>query len=95
MLSKSRGQVLRIAAIQHVLFTLDSDELCGNTVTDAAIKAAINFVQVTCQQAAYIGGQGKIEDELHKCEAGMCATIILYMFIESQYNFEQLANSLV
>ena len=44
MLSKSWGQVVCLAAIQHVLFALDSDEPCGNTVTDAAIKAAINFI---------------------------------------------------
>ena len=47
MLSKSRGQVLRLAAVFNILFTLDNDHPTDD-VSDKAVKAAINFVKVTC-----------------------------------------------
>lgn len=58
MLSKSRGQVLRLAAILHVLFSLGSDEPTDDIVSEDAVKAAIDFVNMACQQAAYIAGRG-------------------------------------
>lgn len=80
MLSKSKGQVLRVAAILHVLFYLgkdgeDEDDLhedkgekdgvdaiyrdAGNIdseISEKALKAAINFVSLCCQQTAFIAG---------------------------------------
>ena len=52
MLSKSRGQVLHLAAVLHMLFTLGTNQLTDDIVSEAAVKAAINYVQVVCQQAA-------------------------------------------
>lgn len=62
MLSKSRGQVLRLAPILHLLFSIDSEseqsqfnleseelEQLQSDVTEVsevAIKAAINFVKL-------------------------------------------------
>ena len=75
MLSKSHGHVLRVAAVLHVLlsfFTSDPD--CTNeapsddkdVIGEPAVKAAIDFVQLSCQQTASIAGQGLLEEEIHK-----------------------------
>ena len=65
MLSKSRGQVLRLATVLHVLFSLDEEAISDN-VTEFAVKAAVNVVQTACQQTAYIAGRGTIQEELVK-----------------------------
>ena len=36
------------------------------TITEDALKAAINFVQVCCQHTAYITGRQTIENEIKK-----------------------------
>ena len=69
MLSKSKGQVLRVAASLHVLFQLEADEEHGDDfvitvendteITEGAIKASINFVTMCCQQTAFIAGRGE------------------------------------
>ena len=48
MLSKSRGQVLHLSAVIHVLFSLGSDEPLDDIVSEDAVKAAINFVHTAC-----------------------------------------------
>ena len=63
MISKSLGQVLRVSGVMHILFSLEEDHM-DNTVTVAAIDAAIHFVEVCCQQTAYIAGRGELEKEL-------------------------------
>ena len=60
MISKSLGQVLRASGVMHILFNLDKEQV-DNTVTVAAIDAAIHFVEVCCQQTAYIAGRGELE----------------------------------
>ena len=71
MLSKSKGQVLRVSAAIHVLINDRTDEEGGiivspvpNEIADEAIIAAKNFVRTCCQHASYIGGKGLIEDEV-------------------------------
>ena len=68
MLSKSKGQILRVAASFHILFQLpngvhdvdDADHTlngeCDDNaiIADSAIIAAIAFVTLCCQQTAYI-----------------------------------------
>ena len=67
MLSKSRGQVLRVAAVLHTLFSIENDDYeVDNEVSERAIKAAVNFVRTGCQQAAYIAGRGSMEEEIEK-----------------------------
>ena len=63
MISKSMGQILLVSAVMHVLFNLGDKEL-DSTISPAAIEAAINFVEVCCQQAAYIAGRGELDKEL-------------------------------
>ena len=72
MFSKSRGQVLRLAAVLHVLFTLGSDQPTDDVVSEAAVVAAINFIQVVCQQTAFIAGRGSLEEEIQRFRSGMC-----------------------
>ena len=50
MLSKSHGHVLRLAKAFHVLFHLGKDGKISDTVYEDAVKAAVNFVNTSCQQ---------------------------------------------
>ena len=87
MLSKAKGQVLRVAAALHVLFsdTVGEDgkiivSEVVQTIKAEAIVAAKNFVDISCQHAAYIAGRGDIEDEIENISsAGTC--IYLYVYI--------------
>ena len=70
MISKSLGQVLRVPGVMHILFSLDKEDV-DNTVTVAAIDAAIHFVEVRCQQTAYIAGRGELEKGLSMLMEGI------------------------
>ena len=63
MISKSMGQILRVSAVMHALSKLE-DERLGNIISTAAITVAIHFVEVCCQQAAYMAGRGELDEEL-------------------------------
>lgn len=79
MLSKSRGQVLRVATILHVLFNIDTEgEPLSSEISETAVKAAVNFIQTACQQTAYIAGKGLIEDEVHQYKTGTVCCIHKY-----------------
>ena len=52
MLSKSRGHILQVAAIMHVLFNWENPQSIPSTISVAAIKAADSFVGV-CVQHVY------------------------------------------
>ena len=58
------GQTLHVAASMHILFHVGSDEPLSFTITSDALQAAIDFVEVCIQQTAYIGGRGKIDDDI-------------------------------
>ena len=71
MLSKAKWQVLRVAAVLHVLFSDGVGEDGKIIVLDVekiiqtkAIIVAKNFVDICCQHAAYVAGRGDIEDEI-------------------------------
>ena len=71
MLSKSRGHVLRLATVMHFLFHIDDlDKELEAEVSDSAIRAAVNFIEVSSQQTAFIAGRSIISDELAKFQAG-------------------------
>ena len=77
MLSKAKGQVLRIAAVLHVLFCDLVNTQGGITVSDVpetisetAIIAAQKYVDTCCQHAAFIAGRGKLEDEINQLTSG-------------------------
>ncbi len=74
MLSKSKGQVLRVAAALHVLFYdtrwIDDGDIAvagvPSTISTNAILAAENFVDTCCQHAAFIAGRSKMADEISR-----------------------------
>lgn len=70
MLSKSLGQTLRVSAAMHVLFHIESEGSLPSTITQEAIEAATDFVEVCCQHTAFVTGRGNIEEELRLLEAG-------------------------
>jgi len=65
MLSKSRGQVLRVAAVMNMLFSIDNEKYeVKEEVSEESIKAAINLVQSACQQTAFVAGRGVLQEEV-------------------------------
>ena len=70
MLSKSKGQVLRLSTVLHLLFHYKKEDQLLDLVSEAAIKAAIDFVQVSCQQTAIIAGKGSLDEFVKKCQSG-------------------------
>ena len=93
MLSKSKGQVLRVAVVLHVLSyikvqnddsaveTQQSDEI-ASVISESAIKAAVNFVSLCCQQTAYMTGRGNIKEEVEMLKTSM---LYLYLIYISKY----------
>ena len=71
MLSKSKGQILRVATALHVLFHVGSSDPLKNELTENVIAAAINFVGLCCQQTAYMAGRGDIKQEIQIIKASM------------------------
>lgn len=71
MLSKSKGQVLRVAACLHTLFQLGKEELVSLTITEEAVMSAIEFVRVCCQQTAFMAGRGDIKEDIKIMKEGM------------------------
>ena len=71
MLSKSLGQILSVSAAMHVLFHMDSEEPLPDMITESAIEAAIDFVEVCCQHTAYLTGCGDINQEVDIMQTGI------------------------
>ena len=63
-MSKSKGQVLRVAAVMHVLFHMETPAAIPQEISEEAIKAADLFVDFCIQHAAFLGGRGKVEDAI-------------------------------
>ena len=79
MLSKAKGQILRVAASMHILFHLEKeDEIC-DVIIDEAIKAAINYIMTCIQHTAYMTGRSTVVQEVEIAEAGMCTYIQNYL----------------
>ena len=73
MLSKAKGQILRVAACLNLLFcdyeeneSIKVAEFIPLVITEEAILAAQNFVTVACQHGIFLAGRGKIEAELQR-----------------------------
>ena len=63
--------VLRVAAVLHLLFSIDEGgDSVAQIVIDDAVTAAIDLVKVTCQQGAYMVGRGTLEEEVQKYQTG-------------------------
>ena len=68
MLSKSKGQILRVAVTLHVLVNWESPQSIPDEISDAAMKAAINVVDVCIQHSAYLAGRGDLQDEIENLQ---------------------------
>ncbi len=74
MLSKSKGQTLRVAAALHVLFQLGGSVEVSDEISEEALSASINMVQLCCQQTAFMAGRGDITEEVQTIKASMLVT---------------------
>ena len=63
MLSKSKGQILRVAGVFSVLFGIGTDD-ANEDITDVALAAAINFVEVSCDHAFFLASRASLKDEI-------------------------------
>ena len=76
MLSKSKGQILRVAAVMHTLFHWETPLAIPQSISEAAIKAAVSFVELCLQHACYLGGRGDITEEIEDLKTlGMICTL--------------------
>ena len=71
MLSKSKGQILRVSAVLHVLFHIDTPHNIPETISEDAVKAADNFVDLCLQYAAYLTGRNTILEALDNIQEGI------------------------
>ena len=70
MLSKSKGLILRVAGVLHALFRLDSTDDLPAEISVKALEAAINFVEVYCQHAAFIAAKGEVRKAIQNLLLG-------------------------
>ena len=59
-----------------MLFYIENPEELNEEVSEAALKAAVNFVKLACQQTAYIAGKGELGDELEKFKTSWFVTYL-------------------
>ena len=64
MLSKSKGQTLRLAATMHALFHWKTPDTIPAKISDEALKAAVSFVDLCNQHAAFLAGRTTISKEI-------------------------------
>ena len=79
MLSKSKGQILRVAAVLHVLFHIDTPMAIPGVIGTDAVKASIDLVDMSIQHAAYLAGRGKLEQKIEELAQG--ANIVVHFVI--------------
>ena len=54
----------------HVLFNIETPLAIPTVISDAAIKAAINLVDVCIQHAAFLAGRGDIDETVQEMMKG-------------------------
>ena len=84
MISKSKGQVLRLGAVFHALFNMDTPLDIPDVICDDALKAAFAFVNLCNQHTAYIAGRGSIPEAIvafEEAQKGNNRVIHMYVYI--------------
>ena len=61
MLLKAKGQILQIGATLHVLFHWETPHSIPNNISADALKAAINFVDLSIRHPAHLADRGDVE----------------------------------
>ena len=77
MLSKSRGQYLRVAATLHVLFNWKTPHNIPTTISNEALKAADSFVTMCVQHASYLAGRGELSEAIENVNLLQQGTYLL------------------
>ena len=67
MLSKSKGQILRVSACLHVLFCIETPTVIPDVIS---MEAAIDMVDVCIQHAAYLAGRGDVNEMIEDMGKG-------------------------
>ena len=62
ILSKQKGQALRVAAVMNALFSLDDKYKLKALIDEDAVKAAIDFVQVCGDHASFLSGRQRLAE---------------------------------
>ena len=78
MLSKSKGQILRVAAVFHALFHLNTPLDIPSILSEEALLAAEAFLELSNQHAAFIAGRGNISDAISAIDdiqIGICTFV--------------------
>ena len=71
MLSRSKGQILRVAAVLHILFQVNEDKSDAlYHISSEALRAAIDFVQTSIQHSVHIANRHSISEEIELAELG-------------------------
>ena len=70
LLSKAKGQLLQVATCLHVLFKLETPDEIEVEISQDALLAAIDFVDVYCDHASLITGRHCISDEVKNPSKG-------------------------
>ena len=76
MLSKSKGQILRVAATMHVMFNWETPHSTLIVISDEAMKAAIDFVEICNHHVNYLTGKDNINDEIENLSQSMQSTCV-------------------
>ena len=77
MLSESRGHVLWVSAVFHVLFSSDTEGYAvSEEVSEAAVTTVAIFVMVSCQQTAFFAGRGLLSEEVERFKSGTFHIIV-------------------
>ena len=63
--------ILRVAAVMHVAFHLESPHEIPKETSQKALEAAQDFVDMCCQRAAFMAGWGEIADVIQQLQTGL------------------------
>ena len=63
--SKSKGQILKLAAVFNALFSLEPSHPLNDQLSDISVKAAINFIETCNEHTAIIGGRKTLTEPCH------------------------------
>lgn len=89
MISKSKGQVLRLSAVFHALFNVDTPLDIPDVISDDALKAASAFVNLCNQHTAYIAGRGSIPEAIaaiEEAQKGKNRVIHMYVYVNPSFS---------
>ena len=79
MLSKSKGQILRVSACLHALFYIETPSVIPEVISVQAIRAAIDLVEVCIQHAAFLAGREDVNDMIEDMRKGNWIPVVIWV----------------